>query len=57
MPEFVNIWNRGRAREILLFARINPHFFNKAAEAFVVLSLADRAGGKESVQQILLATE
>ena len=57
MPEFVNIWNCGRAREILLFARINPHFLNQAAKAFVMLGLTDSAGGKKGVEQILLPTK
>ena len=57
MPEFANIWNCDSVMAIRLFAWIPPPFFTKATEAFVVLSLADRAGGKESVQQILLATE
>ena len=57
MPEFANIWNCDSVMAIRLFAWINPHFFNQAVQAFVVLGLADRTGGKKRVEQFLLTTE
>lgn len=32
----------------------DPHLFDQAVQAFVVLSLTDRAGGKKCIQQFLL---
>ena len=40
-----------------LLVILDPHLFNQAIQAFVVLCLTDCPGGKKSVEQILLATK
>ena len=43
--------------DLSLLIFLDSHFFNKAIQAFIVLCLADRTGGKECVEQFLLTTE